>query len=51
MIIAVLFLDGFGMSPFGTNQTAPVTQPPNIFNSNLTGTTIKFGAVSAQGKL
>jgi hypothetical protein len=45
------FLDTTGTSIFGTNQAAPVAQPTNIFGSNLTGTTVKFGPVSAQGKL
>jgi hypothetical protein len=51
LILTLEFLDATGTSIFGTNQAAPVAQSTNVFGSNLTGTTVKFGPVLAQGKL
>jgi hypothetical protein len=51
LILILEFLDSIGTSIFGTNQAAPAAQPTNVFGSNLPGTTVKFGPVSAQGKL
>jgi len=50
LILTFDFLDITGTSVFGMNQAVPTAQPTNVFGLNLTGTTVKFNPVSAQGK-